>query len=63
MILNKRVLLSRIDNAVRAALNEPRIDDDDFDLDDPSVISAEVKPQGNILRRAMFEDRLKEIFD
>ena len=59
MILNKRVLLSRIDNAVRAALNESLFDDEDFDLDDSSVISAEVKPQGSILRQPMFEVRLK----
>ena len=60
-MLNKKILIS---SAVRTALNESLFDDGgDFDLDDTFVISAEVKPQTNILRHAMFEDRLKEIFD
>ena len=63
IILNKRALLSRIDNAVRTALNESLFDDEDFVLDDSSVISAEMKPQWDILRQGSFEDRLKEIFD
>ena len=43
-MLNKSVLLNRIENVVKSALNESLFDDEDFGLDDSSVIASSINP-------------------